>query len=1352
MNTVLMWIGGLLALVLAALFAVPYFVDWNGYRGVFEEEATRILGRDVRVGGKINVRLLPTPYLSFEKLRIADTRLGATEPLFRAESFTIWLSVPPLLQGNLEARHVALEQPVVTLALAKDGTGNWTTLGIRPGTLPFVPQNVALQAVNIHSGTLVLQHPRAGEVGRLTGITGVVSAEALDGPYKFTGDVMLAGVDRDVHVVTAKADPEGTIRFKATASTNGTPGPVYKLEGALTGFSQRPQIAGNLTATLPLPELPAVANAAAAGSSAAPAGSVYAEVKGQLSANTDQLEIKEVLASIENVGQPQLLTGNLTLEWGRARRLDFELASRWLDFDRLAGATGRASPVGTAAALINGLTRALPERSATRGVVSIDQMTLGGAPLAKLDLAVSREGAGRLRIERLFTELPAGGRIALDGVLQRQDKETGFDGVVTAAGPSLARLAQWAMPAQRIGSAIPDGAFTLDARVSVGHSRMALNEIKAMFADHELSGSLALETGGALSVDIVAETFESDWLWTGGLTRSAMMDWIDRVTDDAPAGTDGTVGAPLRGNAAGSPADRGARAARALDFKLTTGLLHGPDRSLHDVVADVSMADGELHLKRLAFRSGDGLDVDLQGHVGRKDGKPAGLVKGALGARDSKALEAVLALFDVPESKRVRQLQDMLPLRLAGTIALAQRTPAAIDVNAGGTALGGRISVRANLDGGLLDDWRHSPTEITLSGEDMGTARLLALVFARSSSTHHADGGDTMRANVAIKAVGVPADGLVTDAALTRDGLSLAYNGQATISADTVPKLSGTAEVAGDRLGDVAALVGLPTNIAANSPVTGTLGLSFEDDGRTKLTPSGLTLAGTEVTGVLRMARSDGGWLKVDGQIAIDQATLAGFLGGVVQSAPRPVPVSSPDEGEQAASGPWTDQAFAEAGFNQFEGKVELRLKHLGIAPGLGVSAARLLLTFAPGQIDVSLTKAEMLGGTLRGDVVLAKAAAGARVKGALEVADGELSGLAKTLASSIDAGGKASLSVAFSGQALSPRSLISALRGEGRISFKEAWIGGLSPEIVAKIIIGAFAKEFDTNGPTLEAEILKRIQTGRLVIGSRDVGVNIGDGVLRIAKLETRGEAGRVETLVTVDLSRLEAETEWRLIADPRSPDKPVWPAVSIYYTGALGSLATLSPRIALGSFERELTVRRMEYEVDELERLRKLDEERARQERQRQKALAEAARQERERLRALEAQRQRQQLEQQRSLGPRPPGSRSDLPTGMGPDAASPEQAAGAGTVIPVPAPAPAWTADTQNSGARLEPSVASDGSGNNAQRGDAGAVGMQTADPIAPQPQSVVREGPRPRPRRSLNAGEMLQRSLDPSYIPR
>ena len=132
MNNGLLYIAGLISLALAALFAVPYFIDWNGYRGVFEEEATRILGREVRVGGDVNVRLLPSPYVSFGKLRIADPSGATGEPFFRAESFTMRLSAPPLLKGIIEANEIVLEKPVLRLAVDAEGAGNWRSFsGLR---------------------------------------------------------------------------------------------------------------------------------------------------------------------------------------------------------------------------------------------------------------------------------------------------------------------------------------------------------------------------------------------------------------------------------------------------------------------------------------------------------------------------------------------------------------------------------------------------------------------------------------------------------------------------------------------------------------------------------------------------------------------------------------------------------------------------------------------------------------------------------------------------------------------------------------------------------------------------------------------------------------------------------------------------------------------------------------------------------------------------------------------------------------------------------------------------------------------------------------------------------------------
>ena len=103
-------------------------IDWNAYRGVFEEEASRILGRDVRVGGKVNLRLLPSPYVRFEKVRISDAGAALGEPFFRAEAFTLWLSPTPLLRGAIEASELELDRPVLRLAVDAEGRGNWQAL------------------------------------------------------------------------------------------------------------------------------------------------------------------------------------------------------------------------------------------------------------------------------------------------------------------------------------------------------------------------------------------------------------------------------------------------------------------------------------------------------------------------------------------------------------------------------------------------------------------------------------------------------------------------------------------------------------------------------------------------------------------------------------------------------------------------------------------------------------------------------------------------------------------------------------------------------------------------------------------------------------------------------------------------------------------------------------------------------------------------------------------------------------------------------------------------------------------------------------------------------------------------
>jgi uncharacterized protein involved in outer membrane biogenesis len=1356
LNSLVMWIGGVLAVILAALFAVPLFVDWNGYRGVLEEEASRILGRDVRVGGSVNLRLLPTPYLRFEKLRVADTRENASEPLFRAETFTLWLSVPPLLKGDIEVRRIALDKPVVNLTVDGDGVGNWSTLAIEKARLPFVPQNVALQSVSISDGTLALTHLGAGELARLDEITGDLAAEALAGPFKFSGDAKWKGEVRELRLATAGADADGALRFKATARTRAVAGaaagPSAQLEGSILDLAGKAHVEGSLAMLLPLPELPAaIASAppppagdkAAPAAPAKPAGPVALDIKGRLGIDARRLDLADIVASIENVGQPQLASGTASLAWGQPPQLDFNVSARWLDFDRLSPASGRASPAETLATVARGLVSVLPEQTTVRGGIGIEQITLGGEAVSALDIAVKRDASGPLLVERFFAELPAGARIALDGRLGELNGRVDLDGRVTLAGPSLERLAKWAAAGHPNGRLAPDGVFTLDAGIAVAGGALKLSNIVAGLAGHALTGSatLPLNGSGPLSVAVEADAIDSAWLWSGGMDRVALMGWLDRL-----------AATPRDGGGAGAAA-----AAREMSVRLRAGRLRGPDRTLDDVAADVVLRDGVLRFDRLAFRAGDTLLVDVAGTVdaaaapaGEKTAAPRrSSLDGHVSVANAAAFTSLLELLSIAPSERTQRIAAMMPLSLAGSLTAATRAPSALDIRVDGLVGGARIALGALLDGGLAD-WQAAPAEITLAAENAPADELMALLSGRVPAAAAAASGASgdpaarrLRTNAALKAVGAPRQGLVTDAVVTGSGVQLSYSGRTILGGDARASLDGTLEVAADRLGDVLSISGLSeAGNGLEQAITGTLGLASESDGTLKLTPSGLTIAGARIDGALRITRGEDGRARLGGDVTVDRATVGGLLAGMVSGAPRPLPASAQLAAAAAEGGgasPWSDQPFAAHAFQRLDGKVGVRVARLALASGLTLADARLSLAFAPGRITATLAEAKALDGRFEGEVTFDRAAAGVRASGRLAAEGIELAALARTMAATA-AKGTVSAKLSFSGQALSPRALVTGLEGSGTVTLGAAEIAGLSPEGVQGVVAAAFARQVTTDEAALVPALAAGFAKGGLTLGPRQIDIALGDGALKLQRFTVSTPHGRVESLVTVDLATLDAESEWRITALNQEAGRPDWPRVGVLYTGPLAKLSETQPRIVLGGFERELTVRRMEREVEELERLRKLDEERAKAERERLRA-AEAERQrliEAERQRRLEQRLLQQQQQQQMRQAPAA-AAPADAPPGQAPAAAALPAVGGGATAPPAaaaPASVEAWKPST----------VTNDSSLPAAAPPPLPAAGGST--PAAPANPAANLQPPRPRPARppsNPSASDTLLRSL-------
>ena len=409
MNRVLLAIGGLLVGLLALLFAAPAMVDWNRYRGIFEEEATRLLGREVRVGGRVNLRLLPVPYVRFEQVRVADTTASVGRPLFKADDFTVWLSIGALLAGGFEASDIELRRPVVTLVLDGKGGGSWTSLAPDKMQTGFVPAKVAFDAVRITDGTLAILAPDGSAKSSFEHINGELSAQALEGPYKVSAAFSARGAPREIRLSTAKPAEDGSVRFKGTVRDPGS-GVSYSLDGAATDVLKTIKVTGELTARLPLPA--AMASGAGADSvgifgSRAKQGVGEFDVRAQLKGDTTGFTLADLALSFEQAGRPQLAMGSARVTWVDRTDVAVTLKSHWLDLDRIAGAGTGASALELAQGVASAVSRVLDTEGRTQASLTIEQATLGGDVASGL-VAELEQKDGRLDIKSLTASLPGG--------------------------------------------------------------------------------------------------------------------------------------------------------------------------------------------------------------------------------------------------------------------------------------------------------------------------------------------------------------------------------------------------------------------------------------------------------------------------------------------------------------------------------------------------------------------------------------------------------------------------------------------------------------------------------------------------------------------------------------------------------------------------------------------------------------------------------------------------------------------------------------------------------------------------------------------------------------------------------
>ncbi|MEQ1717998.1 MAG: hypothetical protein ABL907_18825, partial [Hyphomicrobium sp.] len=1091
---------------------------------------------------------------------------------------------------------------------------------LKPAELPFVPRNVALHSVRLIDGTLAVHALAGGSISRVEAIGGELSAESLTGPFKFKGSATFSGVAKDIKFSTAAPDAGGSVHFKANLH-GGEGSNSYLFDGQLSDFAGKPHISGELTGKLLL-----AASNVAEGTPAAKEAPPGFDLKTLVKADARGATFENVELDLDSAAEPQIITGKASAQWGSEPRFDAALSAKWLDLDLLTVQKGQPASFGSLKQLFVSMIEALAGEGSAGTHIEVEQAKFGGEQAGSLIVDAERSG-GVVKLRQLKGGLPGGARFELAGEIKDVAGTKVFDGNGTVRGVNFARVQSFAQKSGGVLDLKAEGPFWITGHLAISDTHFALTGAKAEVGGQSVAGDVAIESGPRRKVTLRLESARLDSATFFPAEAQHISDVLNQAMgfDRAGATADASTGAGADADKL-RPAETGLRP--DISVRISTGELKHAGKFYRDVDATIGIEGSNLNIPAASFTTAAGVAVrasgkiqlapasasgtaPVSGPVSGQGAAPKGSISYEIDAPGRDALLEAGELFGISQILAKPRLAALTSARIAGLVTLGKRSPGAADVTFDGLAGGARIAGEAGFDGGFKS-WRTSQSHINVTS----TSGDLTAVLAGLGVSPVALKGVTARPGEASVAIfGALATGAKSLAEVKADGLAVTVLGTLTATEASGYTYSGRAAIKARDAREPLALAGIaaPAGIAGTE-LEGGIEIASQSDGL-MLSSEGLKAGTSLLKGRLTLTGAAGEVAsKIGGEIATDRVAVASLLSWLTDTG---IKGAAPDSGASdsgagdAGSLVWPDASFDFTPLAELQGEVQLKTSVLELAEGLVARDGVARIVVSPGKVSIAELKARAAGGSLDLTADLHKSAAGVTLNGKLAL-KGELASL------NPGASGRAALEFSGSGQALNPAALISSLSGKGALTLEEARHPGPAPVLVADASDAVLAGRLGNDVAVLAPALMSALGSAEVVPGTRTLPFTIARGDVKMDAYTIEGPQGSARVTTTVSLASLLVDSVWQVSAMalplPPPPEAgPDWkpspkgplPPVSFVYTGPLGDTAQLQVNVEAEDLQRELGVRQMERKVEELDVLRKRDEERQRLELERRKAM---------------------------------------------------------------------------------------------------------------------------------------------------
>lgn len=1056
MQTTLLGLAIAIILALVAALVGPMLIDWGNHRALFEAEASRLIGVNVRVTGPISARLLPSPQLTLNEISIGEER-----DKIRARSLGIEFGLGPLMRGEWRAAEMHLVGPHVSLGLDASGRVRAPNLAVA-----FKPDELSIDRLSIEGGTIVLTNEANSATVALERVWFNGEARSLVGPLKGEGGLIVAGQAYPFRVALGRLNDDGAVKLRANIDPADHPLGI-EADGILTFLAAEPRFEGVLSVSR------AVGIAQRnTGQSVQPLTQPWrASAKIKATGRSALMENIEFQYGSEDQGTR--LSGVANFDFGARARLSAVLSGRQIDLDRAVSGTGGVKqPIGDTVRKLaelgaSTLRTTLPVQLG----VSIDLVTLGGNSIQNLRGDISNSGDG-WDLDRLEFRAPGMTQMRVSGHLAVSADSFGFNGPIEVESSDVKALTAW-LEGRGENQPSDPRPMSLSGQVTTGADRVAVEGLRLEFNRRPLTGRFAyfFRSGNRpprLDAQLSAQQFDFDAALDFGkaLLAGSAIDRPGEISLVADIGR-----ATFAGNEAGDLHARIKADSNGLQFeRLSVGDFAGGSFAL----------SGRIETAGRAPRGMLSLDCEA---------KQTNVIASAAAKLSPKAAAPLVSLIERAGRAKFHATLDLSGDDKAATIAQLAMTGDLDDL---------RIDARARARG----DWaKPSAAEVRVDAT-IDSPRSPALLKLMNLDGIVAAGNEP--AQLRLQLSGPLSSDVRFDASLSGDGLSARASGGGLLAEDHGIKFAANLQV---READVRPLRPIAAGSGAPLPFKLTARLSRAGDAIT-VDDIDAKLAGSAIRG--RLAFGEATPRRIDGMLDLDVADVSALIARGIGMQPEPA--------AKGAAWSWSGDPFDSSLLGKFAGEVRLKIKRADLLPQLAASDFSATLRMGREELSLENAAGAFAGGRLSGSITFRQASDGltAHVQGSVVGAN---TAVLLASATKPPISGVVDLTTDVVGTGLSPVALIGSLKGSGRVVLVNGRIAHLDPRAFDAVTRAVDQGLIIDNGRISDLAA-KSLEGGQLSLKRAESVLEIAAGQIRLTSVSVESKDAPLSAVSTLDLT----------------------------------------------------------------------------------------------------------------------------------------------------------------------------------------------------------------------------------------